>query len=327
MCSSSVLLIKCHLCAYSVPFRHSLPKNELLNFLEEDPLGSLRSHPTVTSSVEEFRTSDHKTQGQIVDSIRQHQHSKKKLASRHHDGIPTDSELLGSMAARLALVERELLAAKKEVIEKDQHIQRLEERVLVLERSLQRQTSRGEQDQQTKVRQELELKCLALQKQVDDMEVHQFTAEPHDSYVQAHHVIILQEFLNDYGMVWVGESADGVHSKKPMPYQESAHDGVWVPVESMVGRGEFEVDFDAIVRNVEQLNALVGEGNSQVTTAAKCSKLKVHYMCVLFTSCSIVWIFYLTHIICSYLKLQFSLSLSLSLYLCTSPPLPPSNSP
>lgn len=32
--------------------------------------------------------------------------------------VPSDSELLGSMATRLAMVERELLAAKKEIVEK-----------------------------------------------------------------------------------------------------------------------------------------------------------------------------------------------------------------
>ena len=149
-----------------------MPANEILNFLEEDPLGPSKSHPAITShSAEEF---DHKTQRQIVDSIRHHpghKNSKKKPTSQHHGGgVPTDSELLGSMASRLALVERELLAAKREVIEKDNYIHQLEERVAVLERSTQKEISKGEETQ----RQELELKCLALQKQVDEMEVQQY---------------------------------------------------------------------------------------------------------------------------------------------------------
>ena len=164
-----------------MPFRHSLPTNEILSFLEEDPLGAPKSHPAVIShSAEEF---DHRTQQQIVDSIRHHpghKNSKKKVASQHHGRVPTDSELLGSMASRLALVERELLAAKREVIEKDNYIHQLEERVAVLERSIQKESSKGgEKDQEAKGRQELELKCLALQKQVDEMEVHlyPFTAK------------------------------------------------------------------------------------------------------------------------------------------------------
>jgi hypothetical protein len=101
-----------------------------------------------------------------------HKNTKKKAGSqiKHHGGIPTDSELLGSMASRLALVERELLAAKREVIEKDNYIHQLEERVAVLERSFQKESSKGGEEAQ---RQQLELKCLALQKQVDEMEVQQ----------------------------------------------------------------------------------------------------------------------------------------------------------
>ena len=156
----------------SVPFRHSLPTNEILNILEEDPLSASKSHPIVISSAEEF---DHRTQRQIVDGIRHHpvhKSNKKRAASQHHGGVPTDSDLLGSMASRLALVERELLAAKREVIEKDNYIRQLEERVAVLERPVQKQSSTGGgEDQEGKMRQELELKCLALQKQVDDMEV------------------------------------------------------------------------------------------------------------------------------------------------------------
>jgi len=74
---------------------------------------------------------------------------------------PSDSELLGSMATRLALVEQELLVAKREVIEKNQYIQHLEERVAVLE-------ERGEGGGGSG---SLRLKCLALQRQVEEMEV------------------------------------------------------------------------------------------------------------------------------------------------------------
>ena len=53
---------------------------------------------------------------------------------------------------------------------------------------------------------------------------------------------------------------------------------VWVPGNSLVGgRGEFVVNYDAITRNVRELNLLAGEGKSHVTTTAdKCAKLKVY---------------------------------------------------
>ena len=65
------------------------------------------------------------------------------------------------MATRLALVERELLAAKREVVEKDQYIRHLEERVAVLEGREEGGGGKGA----------LELKCLTLQRQVEEMEV------------------------------------------------------------------------------------------------------------------------------------------------------------
>lgn len=113
-----------------------------------------------------------------MDSIKQqsvHKNSRKKAVGHYagHAGVPTDSELLGSMASRLALVERELLAAKREVIERDNYIRQLEERVAVLERSVHNQSSKGrERNHEDNTRKELELKCLTLQKQVDEMEVY-----------------------------------------------------------------------------------------------------------------------------------------------------------
>ena len=143
--------------------------------MEEDPLRLSNGYSRMTGSVDELRTPDrtcHTTQKQIVDSIRHEpRNAKKKTAA----GVATDSELLGSMASRLALVERELLAAKREVIEKDNYIHQLEERLATLEQSIEtRKVSRGCQDHQAKASQELELKCLALQKQVDAMEVYTY---------------------------------------------------------------------------------------------------------------------------------------------------------
>ena len=90
-----------------------------------------------------------------------------------------------------------------------------------------------------------------------------------------------QEFLNDYGMVWVGNSDSSErhlrHSPPGHTKSMATSDGVWVPGRSLAGDGgEFVVDYDAIVRNVKELNLLAGEGNSHVTTTAdKCAKLKV----------------------------------------------------
>lgn len=88
---------------------------------------------------------------------------------------------------------------------------------------------------------------------------------------------LMQEFLNDYGMVWVGNSDSSErHLKHNLSDHKSANDGVWVPGISLVGGGEFVVNFDAIIHNVKELNLLAGEGKSHITATDKCAKLKVH---------------------------------------------------
>lgn len=81
-------------------------------------------------------------------------------------------------------------------------------------------------------------------------------------------------------MVWVGESGDESRSKQKLSNQKSASDGLWVPLESVTDREEsVAVDFDAVVRNVKQLNVIAGGGRTQViTTSDKCAKLKVGYI-------------------------------------------------
>lgn len=77
---------------YSVPFRHS----------QESPLLPDESSPPNLSEL--LDTATHRT---IIDGI------------RHTGGAKRQNEdLLGSMAHRLAQVEKELLASKREIVEK-----------------------------------------------------------------------------------------------------------------------------------------------------------------------------------------------------------------
>jgi hypothetical protein len=81
--------------------------------------------------------------------------------------------------------------------------------------------------------------------------------------------VALQEFLNDYGMIWVGRSgADGhvtgSHSTGTM----------WSPNSSLVA-GQEAVDFDTIIKNVKELNILAGEGSTEVAKTPKGAQLKV----------------------------------------------------
>lgn len=67
---------------------------------------------------EEDRTSWSPTRLPPVDLSKQTHDRIIREINREHKSIPDDNSLLSSMAARLAMVERELLAAKREIIEK-----------------------------------------------------------------------------------------------------------------------------------------------------------------------------------------------------------------
>lgn len=58
---------------------------------------------------------DDNTQRVIIDGIRRHAKVGGVQSTGH---APSDMDLLGSMATRLSQVERELLSAKREIVEK-----------------------------------------------------------------------------------------------------------------------------------------------------------------------------------------------------------------
>lgn len=133
------------------------------------------------------------------------------------------------MAARLAVAERELLTAKREIIEKDSKIQELEKRLsLLVAPPLPPSTH------------QLEMKCSALQRQVEEMEVLLSPPWPLCPLL----LVWFQEFLRDYGMVWVGSGGD-------QRTEVNDHiEGVWLP-DSSVSNTQKSMDFDLLVKNVK----------------------------------------------------------------------------
>lgn len=74
-------------------------------------------------------------------------------------------------------------------------------------------------------------------------------------------------------MVWVGQS--GVSAQEsPMTIEGHGAVNMWSPA-SALAIEECAVDFDAIVRNIKQLNIMAGEGSSEVTRTPKGAQLKV----------------------------------------------------
>lgn len=85
----------------------------------------------------------------------------------------------------------------------------------------------------------------------------------------------VQEFLNDYGMVWVGKVGEPDLTPSHSTPSHELTGGVWSPISSLPPIQEFSVDYDKIIDNVKQLNVLAGEGSSEVTKTPKGAQLKV----------------------------------------------------
>ena len=124
---------------------------------------------------------------EIIGVIREEE-SKKRKKTIKQSGVPTDNDLVSSMATRLANVEKDLLAAKREIIEKvndflllnslqffcilqDVYIRNLEARLSSAETKLNPVSSSCSFSSPSSSYQDLKLQCEALQQQVDDMEV------------------------------------------------------------------------------------------------------------------------------------------------------------
>ena len=64
---------------------------------------------------------------------------------------------------------------------------------------------------------------------------------------------VLQEFLNDYGMVWVGSEGEPGRQEGEKEEEERANreEGLWIPQTSLAGAPSFQVDFNLILKNVK----------------------------------------------------------------------------
>ncbi|XP_041319106.1 UBX domain-containing protein 11 [Pyrgilauda ruficollis] len=85
--------------------------------------------------------------------------------------------------------------------------------------------------------------------------------------------LLLQRFLSDYGLLWVGEARELLEDT------ESTRDGEELPAGSLCRPGEAvlckqQIDFDLILENIKDLNSLVAEGVSQIEHTARGARLR-----------------------------------------------------
>lgn len=143
-----------------------------------------------------------------------------------------DLSLVSSLTSRLAEVEKQLSQSRKEIALRDDTIRTLNATI----KDLRLQTTKIDDDEI----QSLRLEYKRMQKKVHDMET----------------------FLADYGMVWIGDT-EGNEDTPQEPEPSSAPAAkMWAPDAAIPQ--EFKVDFDAIVRNVAELNVLAGEGIAKI---------------------------------------------------------------
>ncbi|NWQ93200.1 UBX11 protein, partial [Burhinus bistriatus] len=145
----------------------------------------------------------------------------------------TDTDLMSSMMQKITLLEQKIENQAQEIRLKDKRIAELEEKMKTLQKR--------EDAPDSSTAEELEIRCLQLQTQVWEME----------------------RFLNDYGLVWVGERHEQLEDLELLKDEEELlARSLWKPGEAVVSK--HQIDFDLILENVKDLNVLAGEGISQI---------------------------------------------------------------
>nr|XP_012771875.1 UBX domain-containing protein 11 isoform X3 [Maylandia zebra] len=133
---------------------------------------------------------------------------------------------MSAMMQRVTLLEKTVRSHAKEIERKNKQISDLEEKLRVQEKSGSMHDPRSRDD--------LESRCQQLQNQVHEME----------------------DFLNDYGLIWVGDTDSGDPAER----------------ETSGGRG-VHINFDLVLQRIRELNVLLGEGESFVQMTATGAQL------------------------------------------------------
>ncbi|KAL2296124.1 hypothetical protein Nmel_017660, partial [Mimus melanotis] len=179
----------------------------------------------------------------------------------------TDLELVSSLMEKISLLEQKIEKQAQEMQLKDRRIAELEERIKTLQE--------GEDAFDTSTTEELEMRCLQLQSQVWEMEPQLGTLRlPLPVFCsKADLTFLLQQFLSDYGLTWVGETQDQLEDA------ESVQDEEELPARNLCRPGEgvvcrAQIDFDLILENIKDLNSLVGEGISEIEHTPRGARLR-----------------------------------------------------
>ncbi|XP_034552901.1 UBX domain-containing protein 11 [Notolabrus celidotus] len=157
--------------------------------------------------------------------------TSKSKAPLKKGAPPTDFELMSAMMQRVTLLERTVRSQAQEIEQKSKRVSFLEEKVKLLKDS----------ENTCDLRDDVERRCQQLQNQVCEME----------------------SFLNDYGLIWVGDENQPLNSERSL----------WQPDASEVRK--FHMNFDIVLQRIRELNVVSGEGESFIqptSTGAQLAK-------------------------------------------------------
>ncbi|XP_023275544.1 UBX domain-containing protein 11 isoform X5 [Seriola lalandi dorsalis] len=152
---------------------------------------------------------------------------------------PSDFELMSAMMQRVNLLEKKVRSQAQQIECKNKKISVLEKKLKVWKESGSAHDLSGRED--------LEKRCQQLQNQVHEME----------------------SFLNDYGLLWVGDGETSDSEDCAQTY--SSGRGLWQP--GISGVRDFYMNFDLVMLRIMELNILAGEGESFVQSTATGAQL------------------------------------------------------
>ncbi|XP_030605101.1 UBX domain-containing protein 11 [Archocentrus centrarchus] len=204
----------------------------MLKKTKRTPLQGLHNEQWSKQKVSFRRNLLKEIQAELVDESSDHSQTPAFEAVPSNSGAPlkkgsppSNFELMSAMMQRVTLLEEMVKSQAREIEHKDKQISDLE-KLSIWEKSGSTCGPRSRDD--------LERRCQQLQNQVHEME----------------------NFLNDYGLIWVGDKVTGDPAQQEMSG----------------GRG-FDMNFDLVLQRIRELNIFAGEGESFVQTTATGAQL------------------------------------------------------
>nr|XP_060640458.1 UBX domain-containing protein 11 [Anolis sagrei ordinatus]XP_060640459.1 UBX domain-containing protein 11 [Anolis sagrei ordinatus] len=166
-------------------------------------------------------------------------------SSSQSEAAPSDMELMTSMMKKISSLEQKVKRQAQALQHREKRIKELEEEIQIVQKGSEKTLA----SDRTK---ELEELCLQLQQQIWEME----------------------RFLNDYGLIWVGEGTDSPDELDSL-IEERVHprkQSIWKPGDNIYSGTP--INLDLIFENLKDLNILAGEGMSEVQHTAGGARLR-----------------------------------------------------